>query len=81
MYICICKQITDKQIKAAIDEGAQSLRDLRSELGVASECGQCGQCARAILKEHTTHVRVQLPLSRQNRRPVPTTVFPLFATD
>jgi len=81
MYICICKQITDKQIKAAIDEGAQSLRDLRSELGITSECGQCGQCAKAILKEHTAHVRVQSPLSQQNRRPVPTTVFPLFATD
>ena len=53
MYICICEQVTDRQIKTAIDNGAASLRDLRNKLGVASQCGRCGCCAKAMLKEKT----------------------------
>ena len=52
MYICICEQVTDKQIKNAINNGARSMRELRNELGIAKQCGQCGQCAKALIKEH-----------------------------
>jgi len=52
MYICICEGVTERQIKKAIVEGASSVRDLRKELGVASQCGQCGRCAKNLLEEH-----------------------------
>ena len=52
MYICICEGVTDKQIKIAIADGANSVRDLRNELGITSQCGQCGKCAKKLLKEH-----------------------------
>ena len=51
MYICICKQVTEKDVKTAINNGASSVRDLHAELGVASQCGQCGLCAKALLKQ------------------------------
>ncbi len=51
MYVCLCKGITDTQIRAAIQEGASSLREVRSRLGVASQCGKCGVLAREILQE------------------------------
>ena len=54
MYVCICKEVTDTQIKLAIKDGANTMRDLRDELGVANQCGQCGQCTKALLKEHRT---------------------------
>ncbi len=78
MYICICEQVTDKQIKTAIIEGATSLRDLRSKLGVASQCGQCGRCAKAMLKEHVAEPVTRLPLPQRTSPPVSTDVFPLF---
>jgi len=78
MYICICNQVTDKQIKAAIDKGARSMRDLRSKLGVASQCGQCGQCAKAILKEHMTCATASLQRPRQTTSSTPADMFPLF---
>jgi len=56
MYVCLCKAVTDKQIKVAIDEGARTVHDLHSELGVASQCGQCGFCAKAILNEHIADI-------------------------
>ena len=52
MYICICEQVTDRQIKNAIENGATSMCKLRKELGVASQCGKCGRCAKAMLDEH-----------------------------
>ena len=51
MYVCLCKGITDHQIRAAIEAGASSLRDLRKHLGVASQCGKCGVLTREIMRE------------------------------
>jgi bacterioferritin-associated ferredoxin len=51
MYVCICKQVTCGQIRAAATEGIDSVRDLRERLGVASQCGKCASCARGILEQ------------------------------
>ncbi len=51
MYVCLCKGITDRQIKAAIDNGANSVGQLRKCLGVASQCGKCSATARELLQE------------------------------
>lgn len=51
MYVCVCKAITDRQIKAAIDNGANSIGQLRKSLGVASQCGKCSVMTREILQE------------------------------
>ena len=51
MYVCLCKQITDTQIRAAVQDGASSFKDVRNTLGVASQCGKCGTLTREILRE------------------------------
>lgn len=51
MYVCICKGITDTQIRAAVEDGASSLRDVRNTLGVASQCGKCEMLTRQIVRE------------------------------
>ena len=51
MYVCVCKGITDTQIRAAVEDGASSLRDVRTTLGVASQCGKCGILTREIVRE------------------------------
>jgi bacterioferritin-associated ferredoxin len=50
MYVCVCRAVTDSQIRDAMCEGACSMRELRQRLGVASECGRCSQCALSILR-------------------------------
>ncbi len=52
MYVCICRQITDNQIKDMCRDGVSSMDDLRSRSGVASECGKCGKLAQSIVKEY-----------------------------
>lgn len=50
MYICLCKGITDRQIKQAVDNGAQNLAHVREDLGVGSQCGKCAKITRQIIK-------------------------------
>jgi bacterioferritin-associated ferredoxin len=51
MYVCLCKGITDTQIRAAVQDGASSIQELRNTLGVASQCGKCGILARDIVRD------------------------------
>jgi bacterioferritin-associated ferredoxin len=61
MYVCICNNVTDRDIHEAAARGARTVKDLRRELGVASDCGKCASCAREVLCE----ARAGAPLSRQ----------------
>lgn len=55
MYVCVCKAVTERQIREAVSDGARTLKDLRRELGVTGDCGQCAVCARQCLKELAGH--------------------------
>lgn len=50
MYVCICNNVTERQVQQAINEGARSLRDLNRSLCVGSECGKCTCTARQIIQ-------------------------------
>ena len=51
MYVCLCKSVTERDIQEAVARGAHPLKDLRRELGVASECGKCAPEAKRCLKK------------------------------
>lgn len=57
MFVCICNAITDKQIRAAAEDGATDLWGLQARLGVAAGCGSCKETASEILAEYrrSTH--------------------------
>ncbi len=60
MYVCICKGITDKHIRDAVDEGATSFGQVRQQLELASQCGKCGTMAREIFDEHLSNYNPDL---------------------
>ena len=43
MYVCVCKAITDKELRLAVEEGANTTRSLREKLGCINQCGMCEQ--------------------------------------
>lgn len=45
MVLCICRSVTDREIDAAIREGARSLGEVARASGAGTDCG-C--CTRAI---------------------------------
>ena len=51
MYVCICKQVTERDILEALDNGACSFKDIRSELGISTECGECKNHARQCIRQ------------------------------
>ncbi len=56
MYVCVCQAVTERQIHEAARDGARTLKDLRRDLGVTSECGRCASCARDCLRQaHGSH--------------------------
>jgi bacterioferritin-associated ferredoxin len=52
MYVCLCKGITDGQIRSAVENGA-TIREIRDQLGVMTECGKCACITRDIVKAST----------------------------
>lgn len=57
MYVCLCEGVTDNQIRDAIFEGCCSYRDVRTTLGVASQCGKCACLAKQVVRETLSEVQ------------------------
>jgi bacterioferritin-associated ferredoxin len=52
MYVCLCKGITDKDIKQlVVEQGVGSLRELKQHLPVGSNCGTCTKVAQAVIDQ------------------------------
>lgn len=51
MYVCICKGITDKDIRDAVDNGDQTIKHLKERFAVGSQCGGCITIAKQVLSE------------------------------
>ncbi|HEX2040598.1 MAG TPA: (2Fe-2S)-binding protein [Acidimicrobiales bacterium] len=41
MYVCACKAVTDRTVRAALAAGAHSVEDVTRRCGAGSECGGC----------------------------------------
>ena len=52
MIVCVCNNISDREIRQAVDLGLSSMGELRRDLGVATCCGKCASCARQVLNDH-----------------------------
>ena len=52
MIVCVCNNISDREIRLAVDLGLCTMAELRRDLGVATCCGKCHTCAREVLNEH-----------------------------
>ena len=51
MFICICKAVTDRDLRQAIDNGAYTRRQLSQCTGAGSVCGKCSCDIKQILDE------------------------------
>lgn len=49
MYLCICKSVSDRQIREAVERGARTIGDLSIRLGIGVECGKCTDSVREFL--------------------------------
>lgn len=66
MIICVCNNISDREIRKAVEQGMTSMADLYKELGVGTCCGKCVSYAREVLHEQLDN----LVVTELVRRPV-----------
>jgi bacterioferritin-associated ferredoxin len=52
MIVCVCNNISDREIRQAVDLGLSSMDELRRDLGVATCCGKCETYAEEVLNTH-----------------------------
>lgn len=75
MYVCVCMAVTERQIRQAVEAGARTLKDLRRDLGVSSECGQCAayarQCLNQALAEHSAAAKIRSSAENASGHPAP----------
>jgi bacterioferritin-associated ferredoxin len=50
MYVCLCKGITDSDIRDAMNQGASDFSEVRSALGVGTVCGNCASLGREVVQ-------------------------------
>lgn len=51
MYVCLCKGVTDKEIRRSVEDGARSWRDVQRETGCGTQCGKCACMGKGIARE------------------------------
>jgi len=60
MYVCICKAVTDHEIREAAETGVDNLDKLAEALGAGTGCGCCRETAQQIIEQHSHHARGEL---------------------
>nr|WP_297459516.1 (2Fe-2S)-binding protein [uncultured Halomonas sp.] len=51
MYVCLCKSVSDRTIRQAVEEGARSWREVREQTGCGTQCGKCACMGKRITND------------------------------
>jgi bacterioferritin-associated ferredoxin len=54
MYVCICRGITEKQIRQVAQQQPCSMQELSATMGVGVDCGSCTEYACQLLQDLET---------------------------
>ena len=63
MYVCLCRGITDQDIKEAVANGAGSYREIRDQLVLGTCCGRCAPEARAIISDEVAQIAARISVA------------------
>jgi bacterioferritin-associated ferredoxin len=51
MIVCVCKAVSDRHIRSAVNGGVSCVSELSRRTGLGTCCGKCVPEARATLKD------------------------------
>jgi bacterioferritin-associated ferredoxin len=63
MYVCLCRGITDQDIKDAVANGAESFREIRDLLDLGTCCGRCAPEARNLINEELAAIAAKISIA------------------
>ena len=65
MIVCVCHNVSDRTIRAAIDAGATSLTEIRAQFNLGACCGKCLPSAKALVSEHQQEISTSFTALRR----------------
>ena len=68
MIVCVCNNISDREIRQAIELGLTSMDELSRDLGVSTCCGQCAAYAEEVLVAHLAATTVSTTVTELSFR-------------
>lgn len=63
MYVCLCRAVTDRQIRESVENGANSFREVREELDVGTCCGRCVPEARELIDQALAEIASKISVA------------------
>jgi len=66
MYICLCNNVTDSDIRRAVDDGVSNMQQLKMKTGCASTCGKCVESAKEVMENARSEQRPFLSIVKSN---------------
>lgn len=51
MFVCLCKSVTDHQIRDAVDTGVTTFEDMQNHLSVSTVCGGCSCEVKLVMEQ------------------------------
>lgn len=55
VYVCICRGVTEKQIRQVTQQQGCSMQELAVSMGIGADCGCCKEYACQLLEEITNN--------------------------
>jgi len=52
MFICVCRAVTEDQVKAAIETGASTVQSVTRACCAGDDCGACHGAIQDMIDEH-----------------------------
>jgi bacterioferritin-associated ferredoxin len=52
MYVCLCRAVTDTQVREAVEDGAVDVTHLAARCGLGTGCGRCHETAQQLIDQH-----------------------------
>jgi bacterioferritin-associated ferredoxin len=51
MYVCICRAVTEQEVKAAIEEGAKTVEAVTAACCAGDDCGACHETIEGLIED------------------------------
>jgi len=59
MIVCVCKRVSDRELEAAMADGAKNVKQLSRRTGCGTQCGRCVPTVREMLQDNAAQRQVE----------------------
>jgi bacterioferritin-associated ferredoxin len=55
MFVCVCKAVTDREVKRVIEAGACTVAEVTRQCGAGGDCGACRGMIEEMIESSAAH--------------------------